>query len=247
MPGTSQIWTQRCTSTQVSGKVNTLTPWGDTPFFTRISPAQWIALSLPNPYGGGMSLPMQIPTALTTATTVASGELGLVLGPRAERQHMLALSAVLAQRGVVRVLDGGNSYNALYVARYIRRYTVQMEATLNRITIARAFTCYQMVTLLQETAVSHTPTLVLDLLSTFGDESIDLGESVRLLRLALVQLQRLCRLAPVIVSLQPLHQPERAVLTEMVLNAAAHHFIREPPETAVAQPSLFSLEQKTEQ
>lgn len=254
MPGTSQIWTRRCTSTQISGKVNTLTPWGDTSFFTRISPAQWIALSLPNRYGGGMSLPMNIPTALTTAATVTSGELGLVLGPRAERLHMLELSAVLAQRGAVRVLDGGNSYNALYVARYIRRHTVQMEAALNRIAVARAFTCYQMVTLLQETActeqlnavelaevaVSPAPTLILDLLATFGDESIDVGESVRLLRLALIQLQRLCRLAPVIVSLQPLRQPERAVLTELVLNAATHYFIREPLETAVAQPSLFS-------
>ncbi len=246
MPGTSQIWTRRCTSTQISGKVNTLTPWDDTSFFTRISPAQWIALFPISRYRGGMSLPTHIPTALTTATTVASGELGLVIGPGAERLHMLELSAVLAQRGSVRVLDGGNSYNALYVARYIRRYTVQLEAALNRITIARAFTCYQMVTLLQETAVSHTPTLVLDLLSTFGDESIDLGESVRLLRLALVQLQHLCRLAPVIVSLQPLRQSERTVLTEMVLNAATHRFVREPPETAVAQPSLFSTEQKTE-
>lgn len=187
-----------------------------------------------------MSLPTNIPTALATATTVASGELGLVVGPRAERLHMLELSALLAQRGAVRVLDGGNSYNALYVARYIRHYTVQLEATLNRITVARAFTCYQMVTLLQETAVSPTPTLVLDLLSTFGDESIDVGESVRLLRLALVQLQRLCRLASVVVSLQPVRQPERAVLTELVMNAATHHFTREPLETAVSQPSLFS-------
>ncbi len=187
-----------------------------------------------------MSLQPDLSNALTTATTVASGELGLVVGPRAERLHMLELSALLAQRGAVRVLDGGNSYNPLYVARYIRRATVHLEATLNHITVARAFTCYQMVTLLQETAVSPAPTLVLDLLATFGDESIDLGESVRLLHLALVQLQRLCRLAPVVVSLQPLRQPERAILTEMVMDVATHHFVQKMPETAVTQPSLFS-------
>lgn len=187
-----------------------------------------------------MSLLTKIPTALATADTVSSGELGVVIGPRAERLHMLELSAVLALRGTVRVLDGGNSYNAMYVARYIRRHTVQLAATLNRITVARAFTCYQMVTLLQETTVSPAPTLVLDLLATFGDESIDLNESVRLLRLALGQLQRLCRLAPVLVSLQPLRQPERAVLTELVMNAATHYFVQEPSETAVTQPSLFS-------
>lgn len=177
---------------------------------------------------------------MVTATTVASGELGLVIGPHAERLHMLELSAVLAQRGPVRVLDGGNSYNALYVARYIRRHTVQLNEALNRIVVARAFTCYQVVTLLQQTAVSPAPTLVLDLLATFGDESIDVSESVRLLRLALIQLQRLCRLAPVVVSLQPLRQPERAILMELVKNTTTHHFAREMPGTAVTQPSLFS-------
>lgn len=192
----------------------------------------------------------------TVATSVATGELGLVIGPRAERMQMLELSAILALRGTVRVLDGGNSYNALYVARYIRRHTVQLNETLNRISIARAFTCYQMVTLLQETAtsasstalsrsvqaVSPAPTLVLDLLATFGDESIDLRESVRLLRLALDQLQRLCQLAPVVISIRPfpLHQSDRTILTGLVMNAATHHFVREPRETAVSQPSLFS-------
>lgn len=191
------------------------------------------------------------------ATEVATGELGLVIGPRAERLQMLELSAVLALRGTVRVLDGGNSYNALYVARYIRRHTVQLTETLNRISVARAFTCYQMVTLLQETAasasstplsrsvqaVSPAPTLVLDLLATFGDESIDLGESIRLLRLAIVQLQRLCRLAPVVVSIRPFpsHQSDRTILTELIMNAASHHFFREPQETAVSQPTLFSF------
>ncbi len=186
----------------------------------------------------------------TVATEVATGELGLVIGAHAERMQMLELSAILALRGTVRVLDGGNSYNALYVARYIRRHTVQLTETLNRISIARAFTCYQMVTLLQETAVSPAPTLVLDLLTTFGDESIDLGESVRLLRLAIVQLQRLCRLAPVVVSIRPFppRQSDHTSLTGLVMNAATHHFVREAQETAtsassvqaVSQPSLFS-------
>ncbi|MCP4418015.1 MAG: hypothetical protein GY805_15440, partial [Chloroflexi bacterium] len=100
---------------------------------------------------------------------LATGELGLVIGSHAERMQMLELSAVLALRGSVRVLDGGNSYDALYVARYIRRHTVRLDEALKRISVARAFTCYQMVTLLQQTAVFPSPTLVLDLLTTFGD------------------------------------------------------------------------------
>jgi hypothetical protein len=189
-----------------------------------------------------MSLLPDLSNALTTATTVACGELGLVIGPRAERLHMLELSAVLALRG--RRPGAGWRQQLQCAVRgplHPAPYTVQLEAALNRITVARAFTCYQMVTLLQETAVSPAPTLVLDLLATFGDESIDLRmKACGCCAWRLVQLQRLCRLAPVVVSLQPLHQPERAMLTELVMNAATHHFVREMPETAVSQPSLFS-------
>lgn len=177
------------------------------------------------------------------------GQIGLVIGPRAERMTLLELSAQLALHGPVRVLDGGNSYNALYVSRYIRRHTVQLNETLNRITVARAFTCYQVVTLLAETAtsagsvqaVSPHPTLILDLLATFYDESVDVREAHRLLRDVVAQLHRLRRLAPVIVSLRPAppHQPDRAGLSQPLERIADHLLIREPVETAVCQPSLF--------
>lgn len=210
---------------------------------------------------------------------IANGELGLVIGPHAKRMQMLELSAALALRGSVRVLDGGNSYNALYVARYIRRHSVQLDETLRRIYVARAFTCYQMVTLLQQAvcppvftrgrlrevpvpakardteAVFPHPTLVLDLLATFGDESVDLKEAVRLLRLVLIQLQQLCRRAPVVVSLRPFPhlQTERNILIKMVMAGATYHFEREtldtPPTSSrgqtVTQPYLFPPGQKT--
>lgn len=181
-------------------------------------------------------------TSLSLAAAIASGELGLIIGPRAERTQMLALSAQLALRGPVRVLDGGNSYNALYVARYIRRHTVQLNETLNRITVARAFTCYQVVSLLQKTAVSTRPTLVLDLLATFYDESVEVPEAYRLLREVVNQLHRLRRLAPVIVSLRPVpsHQPDRAGLSQPLEKMANHLLRREPVETVVFQPSLFA-------
>ena len=154
---------------------------------------------------------------------------------------MLELSVQLALRGSVRVLDGGNSYNALYVARYIRRHTVQLEETLNRITVARSFTCYQVVTLLAETAASPHPTLILDLLATFYDESVDIREAHRLLRQVMIQLNRLRRLAPVIVSLRPAppHQPDRAGLSQPLEKLADHLLLREPATTAVYQPSFF--------
>ena len=181
------------------------------------------------------------------------GQIGLVIGPRAERMTLLELSAHLALRGPVRVLDGGNSYNALHVSRYLRRHTVQLDETLNRITVARAFTCYQVVTLLAETAtsagsvqaVSPHPTLIIDLLATFYDESIEAREAHRLLREVVNQLHRLRCLAPVIVSLRPppLHQPDRAALSRPLEKIADHLLMREVVETAVCQPSLFSGQQ----
>lgn len=176
-----------------------------------------------------MSLLPDICTAV--ATEVVTGELGLVVGPHAERLQMLELSAVLALRGKVRVLDGGNSYNALYVARYLRRHTVALDETLDRIVVARAFTCYQVVSLLEETAVSAAPTLVLDLLSTFYDESVTTQEAHRLLRLVMGHVQRLRQKAPVIVSLRPspVQQPDRAGLMKLLQDAADHLLIRDVP------------------
>lgn len=173
------------------------------------------------------------------------GQIGLVVGPHAERTMMLELSAQLALRGLVRVLDGGNSYNALYVARCIRRHTVQLNETLNRITVARAFTCYQVVTLLEQTVASPHPTLILDLLATFYDESVDIREAHRLLRKVVAQLHRLRRLAPVIVSLRPAppHQPDRAGLSLPLEKLADHLLVREIAKTTVYQPSLFEGQQ----
>ena len=180
---------------------------------------------------------------------LAAGQIGLVIGPRAERLIMLELSAHLALRGSVRMLDGGNSYNALYVARFLRRETVRLDESLNRIMVARAFTCYQVITLLEETAVSPHPTLVLDLLSTFYDESVTVPEAYRLLQLVVGHLHRLRHCAPVVVSLRPspIHQPDRAGFSKPMETIADHLLIREPVETAtsassvqaVFQPSLF--------
>ncbi|MFO7624692.1 MAG: hypothetical protein R6V73_10100 [Anaerolineales bacterium] len=134
------------------------------------------------------------------------GSLWLVLARRAAQQPMLDLAARLAQRGPVQVLDGGNSFNAYIVARSLGRWAgedgKELEQALKRISVARAFTCYQVLTLLSETPTTPYPTLVLDLLATFYDENVELYESQRLLESCLGHLLRLSRLAPVIISAQ---------------------------------------------
>ncbi len=67
------------------------------------------------------------------------------------------------------------------VAKELRRLTNDPAAAMNRISISRAFTCYQVEALLNSVrSFQHTPILILDLLATFFDESVCDGEIQRL-------------------------------------------------------------------
>lgn len=135
--------------------------------------------------------------------TPAPGQIWLITGPSLATQLLLDLGARLACDGPVRFLDGGNRFNAyLYNRLAARRQHHDLTALLHRTRIARAFTCYQVLTLLAETPASPAPTLVLDLLSTFYDENVPLPEALRLLDACLVHLRRLSTLAPVAVSVR---------------------------------------------
>jgi hypothetical protein len=87
---------------------------------------------------------------MNTLPDPTSGRLLLVLAPHAAAEAMLALTAHLARRGPLRVLDGGNRFNVYRVARFLRPQSgADLSGALERIQVARAFTCYQMLGLLQ--------------------------------------------------------------------------------------------------
>ncbi|MDD5368574.1 MAG: hypothetical protein PHQ40_05780 [Anaerolineaceae bacterium] len=170
-----------------------------------------------------------------------TGAVVLVLGPRAAQGAMLELSAGLACRGALRVLDGGNQFNAYRLARALRRQTVDIHTAMARISLARAFTCYQMEALLASSATQPIPTLVFDLLATFYDESVALTERRRLLGRAVRHLQRLSQAAPVAVSAQPAGpaQAERTVLLEMLRSVTGLAWELEMPTLPALPPALF--------
>ena len=170
-----------------------------------------------------------------------TGQIGLLVGPLAEREAMLKIAAILALRGPVHVLDGGNGFDAFKVARHIRRQTPRLTETLNRILVARAFTCYQVITLFEQTPATRTPQLVLDMLSTFSDESVSVAEGIRLLKLAVGHLRRLRHLGPVMVGIKPPPQPERRAFVEVVRQAADQVYISESAAgaTGSSAPTLF--------
>jgi hypothetical protein len=99
---------------------------------------------------------------------------------------------------------------------------------LERIQLARAFTCYQMVALLKQTTARPVPTLVLDLLSTFYDESVPAVESRRLLQACILQLQRLNNRAPVAISVRPGLPGNRPELLDALQSAASQVWALEP-------------------
>lgn len=123
-----------------------------------------------------------------------------------QRKVSLQFIAELAQSGPVRVLDGGNRFDVLSLNRELRRRELILYAALERIQVARAFTCYQMTTLLEKPAPQGIPTLVLNLLATFQDENASLPERLRLLDICVHSLMKNARHAPVLAVLHP--QPD---------------------------------------
>jgi len=144
---------------------------------------------------------MRYPGNMNTLPALYPGQLHLLLALRPVRFELVnTLIARLAHSGPVLVLDGGNCFQAHRLARLLRRHTPHLETALGNIHIARAFTCYQVLTLLAETPAVPVPTLVLDLLATFQDENVPLYERRRLLEAVLEHLQRLSSRAPTLVS-----------------------------------------------
>jgi len=148
---------------------------------------------------------------METALQLSPGQLHLVIAPPALGHQLTNTFIVrLALAGQVRVLDGGNHFEAHHIARLLRRRTSELYAALGRIQVQRAFTCHQMLAMLIHSSTSPEPLLVLDMLSTFYDESAPQMERMRLLEHSLGQLRRLSSIAPVAVSVPPSPPAHRA-------------------------------------
>ena len=141
------------------------------------------------------------------------GPYGLVRAPHSAMRLLLSMAARLALAGAVRVLDCGNCFNVYTVTQALHQRTMDTTTALKRISVARAFTCYQVTTLLESTPQDSTPTLVLDLLATFHDESVSFGERRRLLDRNVVALRRLSQQGSVLVSIHPegSHDPKSSL------------------------------------
>jgi len=185
--------------------------------------------------------------SLDAITLPQSNQLFVVVGGQSAHARLMDLAARLSLAGHLLILDGGNRANPYPLARELRRLTSDPVKALNRIQIARAFTCHQVVALLEQTLEDRRgtrPVLILDLLSTFYDESISLVESQRLLERGLRSIRILNQSAPVVISSRPplAEFPQRRVFLARICAVASRVWEEAPiPNTAPLQMVLPGL------
>ncbi|MBN2554889.1 MAG: hypothetical protein JXA97_03030 [Anaerolineales bacterium] len=191
------------------------------------------------------SAPASVPLSLGGAglETLIQPRLSLFWGAHTPTRALLTLVAALAGRGYApRIYDGGNRFDGYYIARLARRVSVRPQELLERIRLSRAFTCFQLAELIENTPADPEPLIVLDLLTTFYDESVPLREVERLLDTSLAHLRRLAACGPVIIGAREPRAPVRArwsLLERLQIAADAAWMLQLPVEGRNAQLSLF--------
>jgi hypothetical protein len=113
--------------------------------------------------------------------------------------HALCVNAINALEGEIVWVDGGNSINPYELAGLCKRFRMDMGETLDRINISRAFTAYQMVTLIVdalEKEVERTGSELV-VISCFPDLFLDRdmwwSESLQLMKRCISTLQSITR------------------------------------------------------
>ncbi len=166
--------------------------------------------------------------------------LALLAAPRPFlREALPSVLTSLSPTVPVCVLDGGNNFNHLAVSRALRRITPDVEQRLNNIRVARAFTCYQVVSLLANAPVGGTVILALEMAATFYDESVNLYERKLLFNQCLDHLERLNQTAPVAVTfaIHPMAGPDEWLWQFEQRRTVEVYYLDFPPRPA--QPRLF--------
>ena len=111
---------------------------------------------------------------------------------------VLTLSTLRLGRGEPIVLiDGNNSFDAYQISRTAQWARMDPEPLLKRMFVSRAFTCYQMDTLIRNELPKALRrygarcVVILGLLGTFYDESVSLKDAAGLLRRVLAEMQHI--------------------------------------------------------
>lgn len=119
---------------------------------------------------------------------------------------------------------------------------INPHAVLSRIRLSRAFTCFQLTELIENTPPGPDPLFVLDFLATFYDESVPLRDTERLLLTTISHFKRLAASGPVIVGAREPRSlvKDRWMLLDHLQIAADSAWLMRLPETREPiQPRLI--------
>ena len=172
--------------------------------------------------------------------TFVSGKLYLVSAPRSTGRALInEFIAHLALVSPVTVLDGGgSSIDPLYIARLLRRQVPAYLPLLERVQIARAFTCHELVTLLESEASGQAPVVILDFLSLLDDENLSTIERQTVFLRLVRRLVVLDQNQPVLLWARPPVLPHTQELARQLVKLADEVFSFQAP-TQLEQARLF--------
>ncbi len=155
-------------------------------------------------------------------------------------EGIVELFAALALRGSFYAIAAGEWLPTYALARALRRSTTAIHGVLDRIRIARPFTCYQVLDLLTDLRPERDPVLIIDFLHHFHNPDIPLYVRQRVLRQCCQRLERLSLLRPLVVFVQALGTDEYRdffPVVSVIADELLQPLAAETP--APLQPALF--------
>jgi len=175
---------------------------------------------------------------LPTDSTRQRG-LTLLLTTDKARTGITELIAALILSGPLFVIAASEWLPAFELTRIVRKRTLEVRLTLNRLYTVRASTCYRLLDSLANIPSNGEPILVLDFLHTFYDPDILLRVRFRTLRECCRQLKRLAFYRPIIVMTQQRPIEEYEKFSPALHSVADKVLTFEPELEQVKQPALF--------
>ena len=135
-------------------------------------------------------------------TTSNPGELWLLVSPFRIFEMERIVIPLLALRGPVHIIVGGQTYDVDGIMRSLRKLTPEVAEARQYIRQRRAPTAFQMRALLKKTPATQDPLIVLNFLVHYFDEDEQFWKSRYLLEDSLAELRRLSCTGPVVVTVR---------------------------------------------
>ena len=176
----------------------------------------------------------KLPTDITHSRGLA-----LILTADKARAGMTELIANLILNGPLFVISASEWLPAYELTRTLRKKTLEVRETLNRLYTVRASTCYRLLDSLANIPAKGEPIFVVDFLHTFYDLDIPLRVRFHKLRECCRLLKHLALYRPVLVMTQELPVEEYTKFAPALHSIADKTFTIESEPEQISQATLF--------